>query len=317
VGLREIYMGLFSKSTPPPTPPDEPVWLVRRGVEDDPEVRVYQAVRGTRSWAEQHGIVPWDTLPGTEQAASDYMNHERKLVETIGITRDGKWLAFSHDGENVKWFLWCQQPPVPGVGGATEGESEQSPEGDGFSEGDRVRLAKPFWGELDSDTGALLKDWYGPDRGDPPTYPAGSQGTIIYPSPAPPEFVKEMKASGNYLVAMDDGRRLYAGGPFPGVEGAALERIPGRYQIVREGGQVHLRPMFNDSDRVRLTESFASQNSGKQYEAGWEGKIWAMAVTMAECWRTGYYPVSLDDDPFGGDRGVITVPAGALELVIP
>src|SRR5580704_3190372 len=112
----------------------ELVWLVQRGVEDDLDVRVYQAVRAARSWAERHGIVPWDILPGTEQAASEYMDRERKLVETIGITRGGEWLAFSHDGEMVKWFLPCQQPPVPGAGAATEGESEQSPEGDGFSE---------------------------------------------------------------------------------------------------------------------------------------------------------------------------------------
>jgi hypothetical protein len=245
------------------------------------------------------------------------MNREGKLVETIGLARDGEWLSFSHDGDMVKWFLPCQQPPVPGVEDATKGNSEQPPEVDGFSEGDRIRLAEPFWGEADSDTGTLLKDWDGPSRGDSPSYTAGSQGTIIYPNPAPPEVVNDMKVNGKYLVAMDDGRMLYAGGPFPGVEGAALERIPGRYQVARQGGQIRLRPMFNNDDRVRLTKSFTSQNSGKQYEAGWEGKVWAMSVTMDECWRTGYYPVSLDDDPFGRDRGVITVPADALELVIP
>jgi len=279
-------------------------------------VLAYLVVRAHRPTAERYGILPWDTLPGVQQAASDYMNRERKLVETIGLARGGNWLAWNHGGEMVKWFLPCRQPPVPVNRGTTEDESEQSPEGDGFSEGDRVRLAKPFWGEIDSDSETLLKDWDGPDRGGPPTYAAGSQGTIIYPNAAPPDFVREMKANGKYLVAMDDGRILYAGGPFPGVEGAALDRIPGRYQVARQGGQIQLRPMFNDGDRVRLTESFTSQNSGKQYEAGWEGKIWATAVTMAECWRTGDYPVSLDDDPSGNDRGVINVPAGALELVI-
>lgn len=108
-------MGLFRKSAPPPTPSDKqdkPVWLTRRGIEDDPDVRVYQ-VFAHRPSAERHGIVPWDLLPGTEQAARDYMNRQGELVETIGLTRGGEWLAFSHDGEMVKWFLPCQQPPVP------------------------------------------------------------------------------------------------------------------------------------------------------------------------------------------------------------
>ena len=154
-------LGDAESSNPPPTPTPldkqrRPVWLTLRGIEDDPDVRVYQ-VFAHRPSAERHGIVPWDVLPGTEQAASDYMTREKKLVETIGITRDGKWLAFSHNGEMVKWFLRCQQPSVPEAGGATDGRSQQSPEGEGFSEGDRVRLAKPFWGELDPDTGTLLQ----------------------------------------------------------------------------------------------------------------------------------------------------------------
>jgi hypothetical protein len=192
---------------------------------------------------------------------------------------------------------------------------EPSAESDGFSEGDRVRLAKPFWGEPDPDTGTLLKDWSGPDRGDPPTYLAGSKGTIIYPNPASPEFIDQMKANGEYVVAMDDGRELYAGGPLPGVEGAVLERIPGQYQVARQNGKVYLRPRFGDGDRVRLKQSFTSQNSGKNYEAGWEGVICPLTVTMAECWKTGYYPVSVDDDPFGDVRGMINVPAEVLELI--
>jgi hypothetical protein len=36
---------------------------------------------------------------------------------------------------------------------------------------------------------------------------------------------------------------------------------------------------------------------------------------MAECWKTGYYPVSVDDDPFGDVRGMINVPAEVLELI--
>ncbi len=109
-------MGLFSKSTPRPVRSNGPVWLARRGLEGYPNVHVYQALRlFTRSEAEQHGIVPWDLLPGTEQAASDYMNRERELVETIGVAQGGEWLAFDHAGKMVKWFLPCQQPPVPGA----------------------------------------------------------------------------------------------------------------------------------------------------------------------------------------------------------
>jgi hypothetical protein len=124
-----------------------------------------------------------------------------------------------------------------------------------------------------------------------------------------------MKANGKYVVAMDDGRELYAGGPLPGVEGAVLERIPGLYQVAHQNGKVYLRPKFGDGDRVRLKQSFTSQNSGKNYEAGWEGVICPLTVTMAECWETGHYPVSMDDDQFGHDRGMINVPAEALELI--
>ncbi len=190
-------------------------------------------------------------------------------------------------------------------------------ESDGFAEGDRVRLAKPFWGEPDPDTGTLLRDWSGPDKGDAPAYPAGSQGTIVYPDSASPEFIKEMKVNGSYLVAMDGGPWLYAGGPLPGVEGAALELIPGHYQVARQYGKLYMRPKFKNRDRVRLKESFVSQNDGKSYEAGWQGIICPLTVTMVECWRTGYYPVSLDDDPFGGNRGMINVPAEVLELILP
>jgi hypothetical protein len=79
-------------------------------------VIVHRALRlFARAEAEQYGIVPWDLLPGTEQAASDYMNRERKLVEVIGVSQGGKWLAWDHDGKTVKWFLPCQQPPAPGA----------------------------------------------------------------------------------------------------------------------------------------------------------------------------------------------------------
>lgn len=68
--------------------------------------------------------------------------------------------------------------PTRGPTHKLTGESEMelfSQERDGFCEGERVRLAEPFWGELDPDTSVLLKDWNGPDSGEPPTYPAGSK----------------------------------------------------------------------------------------------------------------------------------------------
>src|ERR1035441_5343827 len=70
----------------------------------------------------------------------------------------------------------------------------------GFQEGDRVMLARPFWGALDQETGVLVRDWNGAQTGEPPTYRARSQGTIIYPHPAPEYFVNEMRAKGNYIV---------------------------------------------------------------------------------------------------------------------
>jgi hypothetical protein len=84
-------------------------------MEDAPDVWAYRVVRARRPTAERYGILPWDTLPGIEQAASDYMNRERKLVEVIGLTQGGEWLEWDHGGQCVKWFLPCQQPPVPGA----------------------------------------------------------------------------------------------------------------------------------------------------------------------------------------------------------
>src|SRR5450759_1691726 len=38
---------------------------------------------------------------------------------------------------------------------------------------------------------------------------------------------------------------------------------------------------------------------------------------MPECWDTGLYEVSLDDDPVRGDRGMVTVYAESLVLIQP
>jgi hypothetical protein len=42
-----------------------------------------------------------------------------------------------------------------------------------------------------------------------------------------------------------------------------------------------------------------------------------MARSMQECWDTGLYEVSLDDDPVRGDRGMVTVYAESLVLIRP
>jgi hypothetical protein len=311
------------------TKDDEPgrtVWMAFGSWEDPAAFAARLSAPGCPARA-----VDWDTdMPGVLQTVTQILRDTRQERILLGVSDYSEW---------GRWELPLEPPPVPQLGGGPFGRlpesqsaeqmadvrsegtdtpvagSGPSAAGDDFNEGDRVMLAKPFWGEPDPDTGTLLKDWSGPDRGDPPTYPAGSKGTIIYPDPASPELIKQMKANSEYIVAMDDGRELYAGGPFPGVEGAALERISGQYQVARQDGKIYVRPRFGDGDRVRLTQSFTSEKTGKHYEAGWKGAICPLSVTMAECWRTGYYPVSLDDDPFGGDRGMINVPAEVLELV--
>ena len=60
-------MGLFGKSTPPPAPPELPVWLVR-----SPHDVVERAgfiigvFRSPRDLVERYGILPWNTLPGVK-----------------------------------------------------------------------------------------------------------------------------------------------------------------------------------------------------------------------------------------------------------
>jgi hypothetical protein len=100
-------MGLFGKSTPPPAPPELPVWLVRNPYDAAENAWVYyQVFRSPEDVAEPYGILPWDTLPGVEQAASDFMNRDHRMVEVIGVTAGGKW---------AEWNLPCPQPPVPGA----------------------------------------------------------------------------------------------------------------------------------------------------------------------------------------------------------
>jgi hypothetical protein len=188
----------------------------------------------------------------------------------------------------------------------------------GFKEGDRVMLARPFWGELDEGTGVLFKDWNGAAAGEPPSYRARSQGTIIYPHPAPEDFINEMRAKGNYIVMMDDGRKLFScnSSPQPWVN-ADLRRIPGQCQVTYQNGRINVRPKFGKLDRVQLRESFICRNNGKRYEAGWRGQIDPRTTTLAECWDTGLYEVSLDDDPIRGVRGTVTVYAESLVLLRP
>jgi hypothetical protein len=185
-----------------------------------------------------------------------------------------------------------------------------------LGEGDRVKLVRPFWGISDPDTGVLVRDRDAEDAGARPTYRAGSNGTIIYPYPAPEDFLAEMRAKSNYIVRMEDGRRLYSGNPSPAPwVNTDLERIPGEYQVTHHQGKTYVRPRFNSLDWVRLRESFTCRNNGKRYEAGWRGRIFPVTTTLADCWATGLYEVSLDADTFGRDRGVVTVYAEALILL--
>ncbi|TCO33394.1 hypothetical protein EV652_103395 [Kribbella steppae] len=183
----------------------------------------------------------------------------------------------------------------------------------GFEEGDRVRLANPFWGSAEPGEKVLTWDPELEHSGADPTVAAGDEGTILYPDPATAELIAQMKLQSKYLVALDDGRELYSGGAFPGVGGAALERIPGHYHVYRKEDMVYIRPKFNDGDRVTLLESFTG-SSGNHFEAGWEGSICPLLVTMTECWETGTYPVNLDDSPSGADRGMVTVRADMIRL---
>jgi hypothetical protein len=99
-------MGLFGKSTPLPAPPELPVWLVRNPHDAVENGWVYyQVFRSPRDLVEGYGILPWDTLPGVEQTASDFMNRDHTMVEVIGVTAGEKW---------AEWNLPGPQPPVPG-----------------------------------------------------------------------------------------------------------------------------------------------------------------------------------------------------------
>jgi hypothetical protein len=93
---RRIHMGLFGKSTPPPVPPELPVWLVR-STHDAAENAwaYYQVFRSPRDLAERYGILPWATLPGVKQTASEFMNRDHRMVEVIGVTAGGKWAEWN------------------------------------------------------------------------------------------------------------------------------------------------------------------------------------------------------------------------------
>jgi hypothetical protein len=194
----------------------------------------------------------------------------------------------------------------------------QAGSADGFFQGDRVMLTVPFWGELDLATGVLVKDASGAGSGEPPSYQARSQGTVIYPHPAPDDLLYEMRAKGNYIVMMDDGRKLYScnssSQPWVNTE---LKRIPGQCQVTHRNGQTYVRPKFNALDRVRLKEGFICRNNGRRYEAGWLGRIAPRTISIAESWDSGLYEISLDDDPVRGERGMVTVYAEALVLIRP
>jgi len=243
-------MGLFSKSKPPPTQPDQPVWLIR--IDHQVVDRAHQVVngacayhvfRGQRSMFEEYDILPWDTLPGIQQTASDYMNRGRMMHAVIGITLHGKW---------NQWDLPCPQPPVPGtvqpldpaqmaeyqqllefsLTGEEQGKlsseelkayihiqlrdvpmaSWQKPDINGLREGDRVRL---------------VKDW----DGDEFSYKAGNTGTIFVISTAPGEIRGNRKMD-MHNVIMDKPNKPELGHTIIMVLRDQLERIPGHADVI-------------------------------------------------------------------------------------
>jgi hypothetical protein len=233
-------MGLLRKRTPPPAQPDEPIWLIRTAHQVVDGAWVYQVIRGHRSMAEEYGILPWDTLPGVQQTASDYMNRGRMMDAMIGITLHGKW---------NQWDLPCPEPPVPGtvqplddtqmaeyrhllefaLTGEEQGKlsseerkanlhiqlrdvpmaSWQKPDINGLREGDRVRLVEDFNGEEVS-------------------YKAGNTGTIFVASTAPAE-IRMNREMGLHYVAMD---KPELGHGLVMVQRQQFEGIPGHADVM-------------------------------------------------------------------------------------
>jgi hypothetical protein len=242
-------MGLFRKSTPPSAPPDEPdqpLWLFRIPHKVVDGAWVYQVARVPRSWVEER-ILPWDTLPGVQQAASDYLNRERTELAMIGITLDGEW---------NRWELPCPQPPVPGtmmsldaaqmaeyqhlleshLTGEEQGKlspeereaylhvqcrnvpmaSWQKPDINGLREGDRVRLVEDFNGEETS-------------------FKAGATGTIIIVSTAPEE-IRLNREIGLHYVGMD---KAEPGHGIIMIMRDQIEKIPGHADVtITDEGRV-------------------------------------------------------------------------------
>jgi hypothetical protein len=239
-------MGLFKKSTPPPVQPDEPdqpVWLFRTPHQVADDAWVYQVARAPRSWVEQYGILSWDTMPGVQQVASDYMNREHTTHAVLGITLHGEW---------NQWDLPCPPPPLPGsvkpldaaqmaeyqqllefaLTGEEQGRlspeelkayldvqlrdvpmaSWQKPDINGLREGDRVRLVEDFNGEEVS-------------------YGAGSTGTIIIVSTAPAE-IRMNREIGLHYVGMDESE---LGHGIIMAKHDQIERIPGHADVTISG----------------------------------------------------------------------------------
>jgi len=245
-------MGQSGHGAQPSAQPDGSMWLFRTAHQEVDGAWVYQALRGYeyRSVAEKYGILPWDTLPGVKQVASDYMSRERTAHAVIGITVKGRW---------YNWALPCPQPPVPGMvkpldaGQMAEYQrlladaltgpeqkamqerdpqaykawldtqlehvpmpSEQKPDINGFREGDRVRLVKPF-------------------RGETVSYEPGRTGTFLITDTAPAQI--RLAREGFYEVAIDgpDGR-------FIGVGKEDVEKIPGRVRVIYHDDYVSFAP---------------------------------------------------------------------------
>jgi hypothetical protein len=198
---------------------------------------VYQAIRGSRSDAEGFGIVPWELLPGVEPVASDCLSRRRDIVAGIGITVNGRWVTWElpcpvpgtpkplDDAQMAKYLRLVADDPT-GEEQKTAGEhsdwaysawldaqfrqvpmpSEQKPDIDGFHEGDRVRLIKPFNGER--------------VRLEP-----GRTGTFVITDTAPAQ-IRLGRQEGLYTVLIDgpDWRLI-------GVGRGDIKKIPGRMRV--------------------------------------------------------------------------------------
>jgi hypothetical protein len=152
-------------------------------------------------------------LTAAELAAYEHLFTDRVSGEEQTAMR-------ARDPEEYKAWLDTQLRHVPMP-------SYQKPEINGFHEGDRIRLTKPFQGERLS-------------------YEAGHTGTFLIINTAPAHIAVAREVP-SYELLMD--------GPNPGLIGVSddLDRIPGHFQVTYDGENVSCSPgKLADGERVRL-----------------------------------------------------------------